>query len=200
MPPEFRLPWQRRQDEELSTIPGASRRSPSAAADGNGFFARLARFTIFSTASNTDGNAASVDTIMPGDSISTRVVHLSSAGRTLSPSTNNDDNSDAESVHTIRARNATSNVSRSTATYSSTTATGTSFTSANGRTEVSIQASAYSFLVPGIYQVLAACDFILIHLSARAPSSEYTFREPTSGMEEEVAALVIDNGCVLHLC
>lgn len=190
MPPEFRLPWQRRQDEELSTIPGTSRRSASATADRNGFFARLSRFTVFSTASNTDGDAASVDTIIPGDSISNRV----------STSTNNDDDSDAESVHTIRARNATSNVSRSTATYSSTTATGTSFNSANGSTEVSIQASAYSFLVPGIYQVLAACDFILIHLSARAPSPEYTFREPTGGMEEEVAPLVIDNGCVLHLC
>jgi hypothetical protein len=158
MPPEFRLPWQRRQDAELSTISGASRRSASTATEGNGFFSRLTQSTIFSTVSSADGDAASIDTIMPSDSISTRIDHFSSAGRTPSTSTNNDDDSDAAFVHAIRARNATSNVSQSTATYSSTTATGTPSTSANGRTEVSIQASAYSFLVPGIYGVLPARD------------------------------------------
>jgi hypothetical protein len=225
MPPEARFPRQRPQDEVLSTIPGASRSS---------FFARLSRFTIFNR--NDHGDADSLDTIVPDDSISFR---LTSASRTPSTSTNNDDNpiaapflstiipsgsisvahlensaglvlstptddddgSDAESVHTIRPRNvATSTVSQSTGTYSSSTVTGTSFTSASGTTEVSIQASAYSLVVPGIYQVLVTCGFILIHSSARAPSLKFTYRARTGGMEEEVAALVIDNGCVVHLC
>ena len=164
MPTGFSLHWRRRRDETApSTVASANRRSPSSATEEGGFSSRLARFTISSTASRRYGDTASISTVVPDDSVS--AVYRSSAGRTLSTSTNIVDDSDAESVHTIRARNAGSRVSRSTATYSSTTST---LASEDDGSMVSIQASATSRHIPGRYQTPVA------HHSKRcSPMSRY---------------------------